>query len=169
MKETVKFSNYYLSSGARILSIGAGLFIGGLSGLFLGIRYGLLVGAGVAILASFLLPLWLYLSDKPYEKLKAELSGPFLFDERVRFTVKSGSMSGFFVLTESQMAFLSLSRGKHCIKLSKDEVRSVTLDDEGLINVFLSDTKYICVISGASEELFEIIRENGWNVVSRSN
>ncbi len=166
MKSTVKFSNYYLSSGSRILSLGIGLFVGGLVGLFLGIRYGLLVGAGVTILSSFLLPLWLYLVDKPYDKLKAEIGGPFLFDERVRFTVKSGSMKGFFILTENQMTFLSLDHGKHCVKLSKDEVRSVTLDDEGLLNVFLNETQYIRVMSGVSEELFEIIRENGWNAVS---
>ena len=165
MKATVKFSNYYLSSGSRILSLAIGLLLGGIAGLFLGIRYGLLIGAGVAIVASFLLPLWLYLADKPYEKLKAELGGPFLFDERVRFTVKSGSMSGFFVLTENQMAFLSLDHGKHCVKLSKNEVRSVTLDDEGLLNIFLNETQYIRVISGVSEELFEIIRDNGWNAV----
>ena len=165
MKATVKFSNYYLSSGSRVLSIGIGLFLGGLAGLFVGVRIGLLIGAGAAIIASFVLPLCLYLVDKPYDKLKAELNGPFLFDERVRFTVKTGSMSGFFVLTENCMAFLSLDHGKHCVKLSKKEVRSVTLDEEGLLNVFLSETQYIRVISGASEELFEIIRDNGWNAV----
>ena len=165
MKATVKFSNYYLASGSRILSIAAGLVLGGIIGLFTDVRIGILAGAGVAIVASFLLPLRLYLSDKPYDKLKAELTGPFLFDERVRFTVKSGSMSGFFVLTGSQMVFLSLDQGEHCVKLGKKEVRSVTLDEDGLLNIFLNDTQYIRVVSGVSEELFEIIRDNGWNVV----
>ena len=64
------------------------------------------------------------------------------------------------------MAFLSLDHGgEHCVKLSKKEVRSVRLDEEGLLNIFLSDTQYIRVVSGVSEELFEIIRDNGWNVV----
>ena len=165
MKDTVKFSNYYLASGSRILSLAIGLVAGGIAGLFTDIRLGILIGAGITIVASFVLPLRLYLSDKPYDKLKAELSGPFLFDERVRFTVKSGSMGGFFVLTENQMAFLSLDHGEHCVKLSKKEVRSVTIDEEGLLNIFLNDTQYIRVISGVSQELFEIIRDNGWNVV----
>ena len=165
MKETVKFSNYYLASGSRILSLALGLVLGGIAGLFTDIRFAILIGAGVAIVASFLLPLRLYLSDKPYDKLKAELAGPFLFDERVRFTVKNGSVNGFFVLTENQMAFLSLDHGEHCVKLEKKEVRSVRIDEEGLLNIFLNDTQYIRVVSGVSEELFEIIRDNGWNAV----
>ena len=164
MKTNIRFSNYYLSSGSRILSLAIVLFAGGISSLLVGLKMGILLGAGVTILFSFVLPLWLYLVDKPYDKLKAELSEPFLFDERVRFTVKDGSMKGFFVLTKNHMVFLSLDRGKHCVKLRRDEVRSVILDAEGLLNVFLSETQYIRVISDVSDELFEIIRDNGWNV-----
>lgn len=165
MKTNIRYSNYYLSPGSRILSLAAGLIAGGASAFFLGFPRGILLGAGVAILSSFLLPLWLYLSDKPYDKLKAEIGeDPFLFDERVRFTVKDGSMNGYFVLTKNHMVFLSLDRGEHCIKLCRDEVRSVILDAEGLLNIFLNETQYIRVISNVSDELFEIIRDNGWNV-----
>ena len=162
---SIRFSNYYLAPGSRMLSIAIGLILGGLGGLFFGVSMGILIACGIAILSSFLLPLTLYLADRPYVKLKEGVKGPYLVDERVRFTIKDGSMGGFFILTETQMAFLSIEKGEHMIQLSKENVRSITMSERGVIQVFLNDTQYIGIITGASEELFEIIRDNGWNVV----
>lgn len=158
----MKFSDYYLSPGARALSITAGVISGVLVCLFTGWKIATLVGAGITVLVSVILPLILYLQDRPYEKIKSTLAQPFLIDERVRFTVEGGSVGGFLILTDSQMILLSLERGDHRLELSRNEVQSIVLGENLTINIYLSNTRFIRVISGGSEELFDILRDNGW-------
>ena len=163
----MKFLDYYLSHGARVIStvIGvlAGLCVGLLSGVW---QYGVIAGAVTTLIASVLLPLSLYRQDLPYIKIKEGMKQPFLIDERVRFTVNGGTVGGYFILTESSMVFLSLERGDHRLELSRTDVASVICDRNMTIRIILNDKQYIRVISDVCDGICEILQENGWAVTS---
>ena len=159
----MKFSDYYLSSGSRTLSIFVGLVAALPVGIFMGWQVGVLVGCAVVILTSFIVPFVLFLKDRPYAAIKKTFKQPFLFDERVRFTAQGGStVGGFFLLTEQSMIFLSLEHGDNRLELSRADVRSVILNENLTISVYLNEKQFVRVISGACEELYEILREHGW-------
>lgn len=160
----MKFLDYFLSRGVRVLSTIFGLIVGAIVWVFGGWQYGVLIGAGVTLLASLILPVVLYLEDRPYNKIKATIKQPFLLDERVRFTVRNGTVGGYFVLTDQHMIFLSLENGNHRLELAKRDVASVVLGESMSINIFLDNKQYIRLISGVCEEICEVLRENGWNV-----
>jgi len=160
----MKFSDYYLAVGVRKTSLFYGAVLGLLVGFFSSWQIGVLVGAGVAFICSFLLPITAYLQDRPYEKIKQTLAKPFLIDERVYFTVKDGTVKGFFILTRESIVLLSLDRGNHRLELSRADVRAITCEDGVTVSVFLNEKQFVRVISGGCEEICEILRENGWNV-----
>ena len=161
---SLRFSDYFHAPGGRILSVLFGLISGGIGGLFLGWRMGLLIGAAVTLLWSVLLPILLYRADIPYARMKKTIQSKFLFDERVRFSVRGGrTVGGFFILTEESMIFLSLERGTHRLELSRKEVRSILLSEEEYsIRIFLNDKQFVQVISGVCGEMYGILRENKW-------
>ena len=164
----MKFLDYYLSNGARVLSTIIGILSGVAVGFICGVwQYGVLAGAVTTLLASVLVPLRLYREDIPYLKIKETMKQPFLVDERVRFTVQGGTVGGFFILTDSSMVFLSLERGDHRLELSREDVVSVTCEQNTMINIFLNNKQYIRVISGVCLEICEVLRENGWSVRSQ--
>ena len=159
----MKFSDYFFAPGMRSLALIAGLFVGGASAILAGWQMGIFVGAITVLLTALTLPVIVYLRELPYQRLKKTIKQPFLLDERVLFTVRNGSVSGYFILTESSMVFLSLERGReHRLELAREDVKTVKLDHEASISIFLSDTKFVRVLSAASEELFEVICSNGW-------
>ena len=160
----IRFSDYFGTSGSRILSVLFGLLAGGASALFLGFLIGVLIGAIVTLLTSFILPYLLYRADIPYEALKNAIVAPFIFDERVRFTVRGGrSVGGFFILTDQSMIFLSVEQGKHRLELSREDVKSVVLEeDRYTIRIFLNHTQFIQVVSGVCIEMYDVLRENRW-------
>ncbi|MBR3894903.1 MAG: hypothetical protein IKJ35_07135 [Clostridia bacterium] len=160
----MKFSDYYLAPGVRKLSLFYGAALGLLVGFFVGWQIGVLAGAGTALVCSFAIPISAYLQDRPYEKIKQTLARPFLIDERVYFTVKDGTVKGFFILTPESIVLLSLDRGNHRLELSRVDVRCITCEDGVAVSVFLNEKQFVRVISGGSEEICEILRENGWNV-----
>ena len=165
----MKFSDYYLSSGARITA----LFFGGIAAItvnvLLGWKLGILTGCFVALIASVVVPWMLYRKDLPYTRVKQTLKQPFLFDERVRFTVRGGTVGGFFVLTEQSMIFLSMEKGEHRLELSRSDVQSVTLRQDMTVCIYLNDRQFIRLISGACEEICEVLRQNGWAVTHYDN
>lgn len=161
----MKFSDYFFETGVRIRAVMSGLMTGSMIGLLLGNwQYGVLTGAIVTLLYSLILPVILYRADLPYLRLKDKLQKPFLIDARVRFTVKDGSVGGFFVLTDRAMIFLSLERGDHRLELSKTDVKSVIRNDDMTISIFLNNTQFVRVMSATTEEIFQVLRENGWSV-----
>ena len=160
----MKFLDYYLSSGVRVISLFFGAVAGLLVGLFTDWKIGTLAGAGVTILSSVVLPIVLYCEDRPYAKIKETIKASFLIDERVRFTVKDGTVGGYFLLTDDSMIFLSLEKGDHRLELSRDEVTSVILGDNMTMSIFLNNRQYIRVISGVCEEMYGILREHDWRV-----
>ena len=102
----MKFSDYYLAPASRTVSIFLGLLGGTTVGLFTGWQYGVLFGCAIAILASVIVPWRIYRAEKPYLRIKETLRGPFLIDRRVRFSIKGGSVGGYFILTNESMIFL---------------------------------------------------------------
>lgn len=158
----MKFSQYFLSPAARFFAALIGILSGTAIGLFWDWKYGLLIGSGIALLTSVFLPLKLYVSDLPYLKEKERFVKPFLFDERVQFTVQNGTVGGFCFLTKEKIVFLSLENGKHSVELSKNDVKSVILNEAITMSIFLNNTQYIRVMSGACEEMYQILSQEGW-------
>ena len=160
----MKFLDYFLSHGVRVISTIFGILVGAVVLVFGGWQYGVLAGAVVTLLTSLILPVVLYVEDRPYNKIKATLNQPFLIDERVRFTMRNGTVGGYFLLTKESMIFLSLEKGDHRLELSRRDVLSICRSENISIQVFLDNKQYISMISGVSEEICEVLRENGWNV-----
>lgn len=160
----LKLSDYFLLPGVRTLSILFGIIAGFAVWLFTIWQYAVLTGAGVALVASVALPISLYREDLPYARIKETIKQPFLFDERVRFTVRGGAtVGGFFVLTEKSMVFLSMEKGNHRLELNREDVKSVVWDHEhAALSIFLNNTQFIRVVAGNCEEMYGILRENGW-------
>ena len=156
------YGDYFLMRGVRTVSVVFGLLIGSTVSLFTDWLYGVLAGAVVAFLASFVIPLRLYLADRPYENLKKTIGDSFLVDERVRFTVRDGMVGGFFLLTAHTMIFLSLEQGDHRLELSRKDVKSIVLGENMTISVFLNDKQFVRLISGNCEDIYRILEENGW-------
>ena len=146
------------------MSITYGLMLGIPAGFLFDWKIGVLVGAVVALICSVLLPVIAYLQDRPYIKIKKTLAQPLLLDERVRFTVKDGTVGGFMVLTEKTMIFLSLERGNHRLELAREDVRYISCEEGVTISIFLNEKQFVRVISGVCGEICEILRENGWSV-----
>ena len=160
----MNFLDYYLSVRARLKAIRWGLGLGLCSWLIFDWKIGVLVGAVVALLASFIVPLVCYCRDIPYIKIKKTLSVPFLIDERVHFSVKNGTVSGFMVLTEKKLVLLSLEQGDHRLELAKEDISHITFDEAFTMNVFLNEKRFVKVISEACDEFCEILQQNGWYV-----
>ena len=160
----MKFLDYFLSHGVRVLSTIFGTIVGAIVWVFGGWQYGVLTGAIVTLVTSIALPVVLYLEDRPYNKIKETLKSPFLLDERVRFTLRSGTVGGYFILTDETMIFLSLENGTHRLELSRGDVLSVVQSEDMSISIFLNNKQYIRLISGVCEEICEVLRENGWSV-----
>lgn len=158
----MKFLDFYLSPGTRTVSVFIGTVVGLVTSLFTDWMIGTLVGAGVIILASVIIPLWLYREERPYVKAKEEIAHSFLIDERVRFTVKEGSVGGYFLLTDEKLILLSMDRGEHRLELTRDSVASVVLGDEVTLSIFLDQKQYIRVISGVCQEMYGVLQNEGW-------
>ncbi|MBQ7336339.1 MAG: hypothetical protein IJW92_07705 [Clostridia bacterium] len=161
----IKFSDYFTAPGIRSFAIRSGLTVGLIIGWFSSWQYGVIGGAATAILVSLIFPVIVYRAQLPYIRIKRTLPQPLLMDEPVRFTVKKGMVDGFFVLTEQSMVFLALSCASPRLELTRDDVKSIASgNDQPCINIFLNNTQFIRVFSGACDEILEILRENGWNV-----
>ncbi len=160
----MKFSDYFHAPGVRLLSFLFGVFTGLPIAIFMDWKYGILVCAVVTVLASFILPIRLWRAELPYNKIKSTISDSFLFDLRVRFTIRNGTVGGHFLLTQKSMIFLSFEQGEHRLELSRDDVKAVELGENMTISIFLNDKQFVRVISGECEEIYEILRDNQWSV-----
>ena len=161
----MKFSEFFTAPFIRSFAIRIGIFIGLVAMLFTGWKIGILVGAVAVLLISLILPVFFYFSFLPYVKMKEKYQRPFLFDEPVRFTVKKGTIGGFFIITEKALVFLTRESSSSVLELSRDDVKSITMGRDLTVTIYLSNTKFIKVFSGACEEIMEILRTNGWNTV----
>ena len=158
----MKFSDYFHARGVRIVSLLFGGMVGLSTGLFTGWRIGVLAGAITAVLASLILPIRLYREDKPYLRIKEKINLPMLFDERVRFTIRNGTVGGYFILTQESMIFLSLENGDHRLELSRSDVQAIKLGENMTISIYLNNKQFIRVITGSCDQIYDILLENGW-------
>lgn len=162
----MKFSDYYLAPASRVIAGFLGILSGLTVGLFTNWQYGVLAGGAVAILASVLIPWKVWREEKPYNRLKEKIKGPFLIDKRVRFSVKGGSVGGYFILTDESMIFLSVEDGEHRLEFSRTDVESIVLGNDMTVRVYLNDKQFVRMMSNMVEEIGEILRRNGWRVRS---
>ena len=160
----MKFSDYFFAPGVRVISTVIGVILGALTAIFAGWQYGVLVGAVAAVLLSVIIPVFLYREEVPYTRIKETLAKPFLFDRRVRFTVRDGSVGGYFILTQNSMVFLSLEGGNHRLELAREDVKSIIFDEKSGISIFLNNTQFIRVLAPGCEEMYQILRDNGWGI-----
>ena len=158
----MKFKDYLFAPGVRPLSIGLGCLIGSGTALFTDLITGAFVGAITVLVAAFVVPLLVFVQELPYNRMKKALPRPFVFDERVQFTAKGGSVSGYFVLTDEHMIFLSIERGEHRMELSRKDVRSVRSEERYCINIYLNDKEFVRVQTPMFEEMLRVLSEKGW-------
>ena len=157
-----KFSDYLFAPGVRPLSIVAGILIGLLTSLFTDWVMGGFVGASAVLILSFAIPVIVFLQDVPYNRIKKQLSGPFIFDERVRFDARGANVSGYFILTEERMIFLALEKGKHRLELSRADVCRISKDENFCINIYLNEREFGRVQTPVVEEMLRVLTEKGW-------
>ena len=88
---------------------------------------------------------------------------PFIIDERVRFTIQNGSIGGYFLLTEKSLILLSLEKGKHRLELERSQIEKIVVGEEQIsLRIYINKTQFIQVFSGACQEMYRILLENGW-------
>jgi len=160
----MKFLDYYLAPASRVVSSVLGVLSGFGTGLFLGWQYGVLCGCIVAALASVIVPWRVYREERPYNRIKETLKGPFLIDRRVRFSIKDGSVGGYFILTHERMIFLSMEQGEHRLEFSHNDVKCVVLGNDMTLRVYLNDKQFIRIVTNVIDEMGDVLRENGWSV-----
>ena len=165
----MRFSNYFLSPVVRVLSLFGGFLIGGVvaifgvfSGYYTGWIWGLLIGAGVSILLSIFIPLRFWIAEAPYRRVKKTLPQPLLLEQPVRFTIPDGAINGYLLLTEQSLILLSFVRGEQRMELAREDVQSIQLEENG-IRILLNDTKFINFFAVDSEQIYELLRREGWN------
>ena len=165
----MKFSDYYFSPGARVLSVIGGILIGGsvalfglFSGLYRGWIWGVIIGAGIALVLSLLLPFRLWLAETPYRRIRETIAQPLLLERSVRYTVPDGAMNGYFLLTQNRMILLSFERGEQRMELAREDIKSIVLE-ENSIRIFLNNTKFVSFFAVNSEQIYQLLRREGWN------
>lgn len=166
----MKFNQVFTAPSMRAAAIRMGVIVGGIMALFTDMdwRYAILTGAVVALLASVVLPLAMYIKLLPYKKFKESLGRPVLLDAPVRFLAKRGMVPGFFLLTESNLVLLSEEKEKPALELAQKDVASIALgEDVGVVDIYLDQNQFIRFISAIDEELVEALEKQGWNVTRR--
>ena len=143
----MKFSDYFFAPAGRILGILFGSLLGGICAIFLWWPYALLIGAVTALLTAIILPLVAFVQELPYIRVKETLQQPFLLDRRVRFTVRNGSVGGYFILTAESIVLLSMEQGEHRMELFRADVKSIELDENFTMSIFLNNTKFIDTVT----------------------
>lgn len=159
----MKLGDFFRLPQVRILSVIFGMFCGFPLLFIVDWKYAVLVGASATLLTSLILPLVLYREEKAYRKIKSRLPQPFVLDERVRFTIKDGSIGGYLVLTDSSLILLSLEKGTHRLELKRSQIQKIVVGNEmTTISIYLNNTQFVQVFSTACEEMHRVLLENGW-------
>ena len=168
----MKFSEFFTSPMVRSTAIRFGVIVGAILAIFTNIdwRYAVIIGAAVAILASVLLPLIMYIKLLPYKRYKESLGRRVLIDSPVRFLAKRGMVGGFFLLTESNLVLLSDEKEKPALELTQKDVNSIALgEDVGVVDIYLDQKQFIRFDSAIDEEIVEMLAKHGWNVTRRKD
>ena len=168
----MKFKEFFTAPQMFTTAIRFGVIVGLMMALFTDLdwRYAVITGAAVALLASVLLPLIMYIKLLPYKRFKESLGRPILLDAPVRFLAKRGMVGGFFLLTESNMVLLFDEKEKPALELSQKDVSTVALgEDVGVVDIYLDQKQFIRFVCAIDEEIAEILEQHGWNVTRRKD
>jgi hypothetical protein len=168
----MKFSEFFTAPSIRASAIRFGVIVGVIMALFTNIdwRYAVIIGAAVALRASVILPLAMYIKLLPYKKFKESLGRPILIDAPVRFLAKRGMVGGFFLLTDRNLVLLSDEKEKPALELSQKDVSTIALgEDVGVIDIYLDQKQFIRFVSAIDEEIVDALAEHGWNVTRRKD
>ena len=168
----MKFSEFLNAPAMRSTAIRMGTIVSIVLVIFTDIdwRYAVITGAVIALLASVLLPLAMYIKLLPYKKFKESLGRPILIDAPVRFLAKKGMVAGFFLLTENNMVLLSNEKEKPALELTQKDVSSIALgEDVGIIDIYLDQKQFIRFVCAIDEEIVDALAEHGWNVTRRKD
>lgn len=168
----MKFSDFFTAPQVRATAIRFGIIVGVTMVLFTDLdwQYAVITGAAVAVLASVILPIAMYIKLLPYKRFKESLGRPVLMDAPVRFLAKRGMVGGFFFLTESNLVLLSDEKEKPALELSQKDVHSIALgEDVGVVDIYLDQKQFIRFVCAIDEELVEILAQRGWNVTRRKD
>ena len=164
----MKFSEFFTAPTVRSTAIRFGIIVGAILAIFIDWRYAVIIGASVALLASVLLPLAMYIKLLPNQKFKESLGRRVLIDAPVRFLAKRGMVGGFFLLTESNLVLLSDEKEKPALELTQNDVAMVSLgEDVGVIDIYLDQKQFIRFVCAIDEEIIDALAEHGWNVTRR--
>ena len=158
----MKLRDYFAAPGVRILSVILGVLAGGGVALFKGAILGGLVGAVVVLFSSVFFPVWAYLKELPFNKMKKQLPQPLLLDERVDFVINGKRLYGFFVLTEDRMVMIAESDGKHRMELPREEVVRVVKEDNYSIKIYVNQQDFIQIQTPTFEKVYSVLAEKGW-------
>ena len=161
----MKFSDFYFAPISRVIAGFLGVMSGLAVGLFFGWQIGVLAGAGVALVSSVLVPLKVYMEERPYLRIKESLQEKILLDRRVHFTVQGGTMGGYFILTASTIIFLSMEDGEHRLEFARDDVQSITVSRDMSIRVALNDKQFVRMVAVPVDDIGRVLLENGWSVI----
>ena len=168
----MKFSEFFTAPHIRSTAIRFGIIVGAILAIFTDLdwRYAVLTGAGVAVLASVIIPLIMYIKLLPYKRFKESLGRPVLIDAPVRFLAKRGMVGGFFLLTEKNLVLLSDEKEKPALELSQKDVASIALgEDVGVVDIYLDQKQFIRFVCAIDEEIVDALSEHGWNVTRRKD
>ena len=168
----MKFIEFFTAPTMRSTAMRFGVIVGAFLAIFTEMdwRYTVITGAAVALLASVILPLIMYIKLLPYKKFKESLGRRVLIDAPVRFLEKRGMVGGFFLLTESNLVLLSDEKEKPALELSQKDVASIALgEDVGVIDIYLDQKQFIRFVCAVDEEIAEILEQHGWNVTRRKD
>ena len=168
----MKFSEFFTAPTMRAAALRTGITVGAIVAIFTQMdwRYAVLIGAVVALLASVVLPLAMYIKLLPFKKFKESLGRPILLDAPVRFLAKRGMIGGFFLLTEENLVLLSEEKEKPALELTQKDVASIALgEDVGVVDIYLDQKQFIRFVSAIDEEIVETLEKHGWNVTRRKD
>ena len=162
----MKFSDCFFSPAKRRIAILFGIIAFVLFLLFSTPQIALLAGAVTTLVSSVLLPIITYVELRPYDKIRKTIQQPFLTEQRVRFTIKGGTVGGFMILTESSVYFLSMEKGRHVLELTRKDITALRLDEDYSIRFFINNNQYVRVLSARSQELYQLLLQHGWSTTS---
>jgi MFS family permease len=168
----MKFSEFFTAPTMRAAALRIGITVGAIMAIFTQMdwRYAILIGAVVALLASVILPLAMYIKLLPFKKFKESLGRPILLDAPVRFLAKRGMIGGFFLLSEENLVLLSEEKEKPALELTQKDVASIALgEDVGVVDIYLDQKQFIRFVSAIDEEIVETLEKHGWNVTRRKD
>lgn len=115
------------------------------------------------LLISLAVPAMFAISDRKFNPLRKEISGPIVIDERVNYVVGEEVKQGFMLTTKESMFIISTDNDKPVkMEIKRSDVKKVSISDGVFLNIFLDYDKCIRVFAGNCEELSKKLQAEGF-------